>query len=189
MTEKRRLYLQKFYKDHKKKLQKYFHSRYVLQRKKRLSNQRKHYKINKEEILAKNKMKSLEHRGHAHSIWNAVRKYALKWKLPICTFDEFFDDWTKDDLTYQTLWDTWKASGYNEYLSPVVMRAVKNKGYVPENLKWDVKKNYSWWNEDSTIFKDVMGRLETQQKERNQRSKEWRKKVREQFKAKQKEKK
>jgi len=93
-----------------------------------------------------------------------------------------------DDPVYDALYDAWRDSEYNELLSPVVMRKVKKNGFVPDNLKWDVKNNYSWWNEDSTIFKKSEEELEEQQKVYNRRNKEWRKKVREQWKAKLKEK-
>jgi len=188
MSPERKEYLHQHYLKNKKKLQKYFKNRYKLQRNKRLTYQHNYHIDNRGDILAKNKAKSLAFKGHAFSIYSAVKKYAHKWKLPCCTFDEFYEDWTKNDPQYEALWDAWVASGYNEYQSPVVMRTVRKNGYVVDNLKWDVKKNYSWWNEDSTIFKEVSNRLETQQKERNQRNKEWRKKVRDQWKAKQKEK-
>ncbi len=185
MTQERKIYLQQYYEKNKKKFQRYFKDKYVLEKRKRLTYQHKYYKINREDILVKNKIKSLAFRGHAYSIYSAIKKYAKQWKLPCCTFEDFYDNWTFNDPQYQTLYDTWVESEYNEYLSPVVMRQVKKNGYVPENLKWDVKKNYSWWSEDSTIFKEVSKRLEEQQKERNVRSKEWRKKVRADFKAKQ----
>jgi hypothetical protein len=181
-------YFKNYYQDNKKKIIGRANKDYKTNRKKRLTSHHKYYKDNREVILAKAKQKSLAFRGHAYSIWSAVKKYAHKWHLPCCTFEEFYDQWTSDDPTYDQLYKDWVDSEYNEYLSPVVMRSVKKNGYVPENLKWDIKKNYSWWNEDSAIFKEVSNRIEGQQKERNQRNKEWRKKVREQWKAKQKEK-
>ena len=179
-------YFKNYYRDNKKKILARVKKDYRSNTKEHLTYQHKYYKDNRGVILAKAKQKGMAFRGHAFSIWSAVKKYAHDWKLPCCTFDEFYDDWTKDDPQYEALWDAWVASGYNEYLSPVVMRSVRKNGYIIDNLKWDVKKNYSWWNEDSAVFKEVSKRLDSQQKERNQRNKEWRKKVREQFKAKQK---
>lgn len=138
-------------------------------------------------ILSKPKTKSLAFVGHAHAIWNAIRKYAKEWKLPITPWDEF-KFWTIDDENYNELFEAWKESGYQTGLSPVVMRGVKKNGFVIENLKWDVKQQYSWWNEDATIFKEIESNLDKQQKERNARSKEWRKKIREEWKAKRKDK-
>lgn len=185
----RQEYFQNYYASHKKTIIKDAKQYYKKHRKECLTNHRKYYKINKEEILAKNKMKTLKFRGHAYSIWHAIKKYAKLWDLPICDFSDFYEEWTVNDPTYQELYDAWVDSGYDKFMSPVVMRKVKKNGFVPENLKWDVKKNYSWWNEDAAIFKDVANNMEEQQRERNKRNKEWRKKVREQIKAKQKEKK
>ncbi len=153
-------------------------------KKESLIKQKKHYKINKVRILATKKIKSLAFRGHAYSIWSAVRKYAKLWKLPFCNFDEFYEKWTRDDPKYQELYDAWVESGHDENLSPVVMRKVKKNGYVPENLNWDVKNNYSWWNEDSKIYKEVEAETEEKQKARNKSNKEFRKKLRESWKAK-----
>lgn len=179
----------------------YHHQRYLVEREKKLKKQKKYYKdhreerltyqqnydiLHKEDILAKKKMKSTSFQGHADSIYNAVRKWAKKWGLPICTAEEFYRDWTFNDPKYEQLWEAWKESGYDEFLSPVVMRKVKKNGFVPENLEWDVKNNYSWWNEDSMIFKKSEEELEEQQKVNNRRNKEWRKKVRQQWKDKQK---
>src|SRR5579863_5440638 len=151
----RKEYLQQYYKDHKSKINGTRKKYYKRNKTKCLTNQRKYYKKNREAILATRKLKSLAFRGHAYSIWSAVKKYAKLWKLPICTFQEFYDNWSVDDPKYNSLYDAWKESEHNESLSPVVMRKVKKDGYVPSNLDWDTKKNYSWWNEDSKVFKEV----------------------------------
>ena len=150
----------------------------------RLTKARSYYTLHKESILAKVKTKSLAFRGHAYSIWTAIKKYAKKWHLPICSFEEFYDGWTFDDPSYQLLYDAWVESGYNENLSPVVMRSVKKNGFVSNNLKWDVKNNYSWWNEDITIFRKEEEDLNETQKTYNKSNKEWRKKIRAEWKAK-----
>jgi hypothetical protein len=64
------------------------------------------------------------------------------------------------------------------------MRKVKKNGYVPENLDWDIKNNYSWWSEDSKIFKEVEFNLNEVQKAKNKSNKEFRKQLREKWKAK-----
>jgi hypothetical protein len=185
----RQEYKQRYYLDNKKRIIKQAKQYYKENRKECLQDHRKYYKNNREALLAKKKMKALTFKGHAHSIWRAVKKYAKIWDLPICEFNEFYDDWTADDPNYQELFDQWNESGHNEMLSPVCMRKIKKHGFVPSNLKWDKKQNYSWWNEDAKIFREVSDELEEQQKQRNKRSKEWRKKIREQFKEQQKAKK
>lgn len=182
--QSRQEYLKQYYLDHKQKINGTRKKYYRKHKTKCLSNQRKYYKINRVTILATKKIKSLAFRGHAYSIWSAVRKYAKLWKLPICTFQEFYDNWTVDDPKYQELYDAWVESAHNENLSPVVMRKVKKNGYVPENLNWDVKNNYSWWNEDSKVYKQVESDLEDKQKARNKSNREFRKKLRDQWKAK-----
>lgn len=185
--EDRQEYFKSYYQNNKKKLITRVKNDYKKHKKDHLTYQHKYYKDNRELILANKKSKSLAFRGHAYSIWSAIHKYAKLWKLPCCSFPEFYDSWTFDDPKYQELYDAWVASEYNEYLSPVVMRSVKKNGYTVDNLKWDIKKNYSWWNEDSTIFKEVTSRLDDQQRERKKQiSKEWRKKIYKEFKAKQK---
>lgn len=185
MAQDRSDYQKKYYQDHKKELQEYFRKKYLKERKERLTKAHSWYILNREAILARLKTKSLAFTGHAHAIWNAIRKYAKEWKLPITPWDEF-KLWTIDDVTYNELFEAWKESGYDNNLSPVVMRGVKKNGFIIENLKWDIKGRYSWWGEDAKIFKEVEENLDKQQKERNARSKEWRKKIRDEWKAKRK---
>jgi len=180
----RKEYLKQYYKEHKSKINGARKKYYKRHKTNCLTNQRKYYKKNREAILATRKIKSLAFRGHAYSIWSAVKKYAKLWKLPSCTFQEFYDSWTVDDEKYQQLYDAWVASEHNENLSPVVMRKVKKDGYVPSNLDWDVKNNYSWWNEDSKVFKEIEFNLNEVQKARNKSNKEFRKQLREKWKAK-----
>lgn len=179
-------YFINYYAEHKQEIIKRAKKHYKNNKKKCLTYQKNRYILNREDILAKAKTKSLAFRGHAYSIWTAIKKYAKKWHLPICSFEEFYEGWTFDDATYQQLYDAWVESGYNENFSPVVMRSVKKNGFVPENLKWDVKNNYSWWNEDITVFRKEEEDLNTTQKTYNKSNKEWRKKIREEWKAKRK---
>lgn len=183
----RKEYFQKYYQEHKAEIIKRSQEDYEKNKRKRLTYAQKYYILNKDKILAKLKTKSLAFTGHAHAIWNAIRKYAKEWKLPITPWDEF-KLWTIDDENYNELFEAWKESGYQTGLSPVVMRGVKKNGFVIENLKWDIKSRYSWWGEDAKIFKEEEEKLNQQQLERNQRSKEWRKKIRDEWKAKRKDK-
>lgn len=182
--QSRQEYVKNYYLNNKKKINERRKKYYTQHKRKCLTNQRKYYKENKVTILATRKIKSLSFRGHAYSIWSAVKKYAKLWKLPICTFQEFYDNWTTNDIKYQQLYDAWVESEHNDNLSPVVMRKVKKDGYITSNLDWDVKNNYSWWNEDCKVYKQVEADLNEVQKARNKSNKEFRKKLREQWKAK-----
>ena len=179
----RKEYFQKYYQEHKAEIIKRSKEDYEQNKRKHLTYQAKYYILNREAILMKLKTKSLAFTGHAHIIWNAIRKYAKEWKLPITPWDEF-KFWTIDDATYNELFEAWKENGYDNNLSPVVMRGVKKNGFIIENLKWDSKSKYSWWNEDSTIYKEVEKELNETQKDYNKSDKEWRKKVRAEWKAK-----
>jgi hypothetical protein len=181
----RREYFKEYNKKRRDKQLKYFREKYLRERKERLTKAHSWYILNREAILAKLKSKSLAFTGHAHLIWKAIKKYAKEWDLALSPWDEF-KLWTIDDPTYEELFNAWKESGYQVNLSPVVMRGVKKNGFIVENLKWDKKGTYSWWSEEYQVFKEIEQDLDKLQRERNQRSKEWRKKVREEWKAKRK---
>jgi hypothetical protein len=181
----RREYFREYNKKRRDKQLEYFRKKYLKERKNRLTKAHSYYILNREAILMKLKAKSLAFTGHAHLIWKAIKKYAKAWDLVISPWDEF-KLWTIEDQNYNELFEAWKESGYQNNLSPVVMRGVKKNGFVIENLKWDVKFNYSWWNEDSKIFAEVEEKLNQQQLEKNKRDKTWRKKIREEWKAKRK---
>lgn len=185
----RQEYKKLYYQNNKKRILKQAKRYYKQNRKECLQDHRKYYKINREDILAKKKMNDRTHKGHAKVIHSAVSKYAKRWDLPICEFEELWE-WTDTDQNYMELWEAWRDSGYAQRLSPVLMRRVKKHGWEQaSNLKWDKKENYSWWNEDAVIFREVSEELDKQQKEKNKSSKEWRKKMRQQFKEQQKAKK
>jgi hypothetical protein len=137
--------------------------------------------------LMKNKSSYRAFAGHVSSIYNSIDKYRIIWKLPISDLGDF-RDWSYSDPAYEELFNTWKKNGFNKFDIPVVMRKVKKLGFIIENLEWRRKGEYSWWGEDYEILKSVEEDLDKQQKERNQRSKEWRKKIREEWKAKRKDK-
>lgn len=183
----RKEYFKKYYQEHKQTIIKRSKEDYRRNRKEHLTYAGNYYILNRDMILAKLKTKSLAFTGHAHVIFKAIEKYSKpsRWNLPCSTWDEF-KLWTIDDPTYNELFEAWKVSNYETNLTPVVMRGVKKNGFVIENLKWDIKQRYSWWNEDKVVFEQVEKNLDLQQKERNKRNKEWQKKVREEWKAKRK---
>lgn len=183
--ENRQSYFKKYYQEHKQEIIKRSKLEYHSNKKERLTYARKYYILNRDMILAKIKKSSVEFVGHAHLIYKAVKKYAKDWDLVCSPWDEF-REWTSKDPGYKELFANWKEAEYDNNLSPVVMRGVKKNGFIVDNLKWDVKKNYSWWNEDHKIFQQVEKNLDQQQRELNKSTKEWRKKVRAEWEAKRK---
>lgn len=125
--------------------------------------------------------------GHVSSIYKSVEKYAHTWKLPISEIGDF-RDWSYNDPVYEELFNIWKGNGFNKFDIPVVMRKVKKLGFIVENLDWSRKGSYSWWGEDYEILQQVENNLNQQQIDRNKRDKAWRKKIRDEWKAKRKDK-
>lgn len=178
-------YQKKYYLDHKEALSKYYQDKYAQEQKERLTKAKKYYIINRTMILIKAKFRDTTKKGHAHAIWKATSKYAKDWGIPFVPWDEF-RDWTMTDETYEIIYNQWKESDFDRTYGPVVMRQVKKNGFVPDNLKWDYREQYSWWSVEMENFKKGAEELNKQQEERNKRTKEWRKKVREEYKAKRK---
>ena len=135
--------------------------------------------------LMKNKSSYRAFAGHVSSIYLSVEKYANSWKLPISDIGDF-RDWSYHDPAYEELFNSWKKNDFNKFDIPVVMRKVKKLGFIIENLEWRRKGEYSWWGEDYEILKSVEEQVNQQQLERNKRTKEWRKKIRDEWKAKRK---
>lgn len=123
--------------------------------------------------------------GHVSSIYKSVEKYAHTWKLPISEMGDF-RDWSYGDPTYEELFNVWKGNDFNKFDIPVVMRKIKKFGFIIENLNWSRKGSYSWWGEEYEVLQKVENDLNEQQLERNKRDKAWRKKIREEWKAKRK---
>lgn len=178
-------YQKKYYQEHKEELAKYYHDKYEAERKERLTYQRTYYILNRMVILLKAKFRDTSKKGHAHAIWKATTKYAKEWNIPFVPWDKF-KTWAMTDDGYETIYKQWEESGFDRTFGPVVMRQVKKNGFIPDNLKWDYREQYSWWSNEMENFKQVEKNLDTQQQERNKRTKEWQKKVREEFKAKRK---
>jgi hypothetical protein len=178
-------YFREYRKKHREKRKAYAKKKYKQDRKKRLQYRRKYYILNREVILAKLLESNRTPYGHGAVIHRCIEKYMLKWKLPCMTKKEFLA-WSMQDQNYKDLHAAWEESGFQINLAPVCMRTVKKSGCVDGNMTWDTKSNYSWWNEDSRLFEEVSEEVAQAQKERNQRNKEWRKKVRADFKTKQK---
>jgi hypothetical protein len=180
-------YFKKYYKDNKDSLAAYFKDKYTQEKNKRLTKAKEYYKINRDMILLKARLKSTDKSGHAYDIWKAVTKYAKKWKIPFVEWREF-KEWAMTDPGYESVYQQWQAENFSKTYSPVAMRGVKKNGFVPENLKWDYKEQYSWWSQELQDIRQADVKSEEFRKVRNARTKEWRKKVRADWKAKQKDK-
>ena len=178
-------YFKEYRRKNREKRKAYAKKKYKQDRKKRLTYARSHYILNRGAILGKLLETNRTPYGHAAVIQRCIEKYMIKWKLPCMTKKEFLA-WSMSDPNYKDIHKVWEDSEFQINLAPVCMRTVKKAGCVDGNMAWDTKSNYSWWNEDSRLFEEVSEEVAQQQKERNQRSKEWRKKIRADFKAKQK---
>jgi len=84
--------------------------------------------------------------GHVLYIYKAIAKYADKWKIPFSSQAEFKNWSLYQTNEYDTLYEKWKASGWNKFEIPVVIRRIKTKGFVISNLDWKRKGNFSWWS-------------------------------------------
>lgn|SRR5665213_229841 len=174
-------YQRNYRKTHPRK--KYFKDKYEEDREERLTYQRDYDILHREERMMKQQI--LDPGQLICGIFKCVHKYANKWGIPCDCLKDILN-WSIDDPTFTKLYEEWKYSGYDRFLRPVLMRDVKKKGFVKDNLHWDVKKNFSWWNEDSELYKEVEKETEDMQRVKNKRDKTWHKKLREQIKAKQK---
>lgn len=181
MVQSRKEYQRDYRKKHPRT--KYFSDLYQEQKKERLTYQRNYDIINKEAIVNKRRVQTMHQ--HITGVSKCTTKWAIKWKVAYESFAKLLG-WSYNDPVYVQLYNTWKDSGYEPLLRPVVMRGVKKNGFVQENLHWDIRKNFSWWNEDAQIYAEVEKETEDQQRVRNQSTRDWRKKVRQDFKNKQK---
>jgi hypothetical protein len=178
-------YWKRYYQEHKEALAAYYKDKYEQDKKKALTKAKTYYILNREMILLKAKLRDTARQGHAHAIWKAIKKYAKKWGLALSPWDEF-RDWTMTDEGYDAVYLQWKEAAFDRKYSPVVMRGIKKNGFIIENLKWDYREAYSWWSTEMEEVKKQEENLNTQQLERNKRDKAWRKKIRDEWKAKRK---
>ncbi len=174
-------YQRNYRKTHPRK--KYFRDLYQKQIEDRLTYQHNYDILHREERMAKRQM--LSKAELLDGIHPCLRKYGIKWGVP-CEDYRTFVKWSIDDPVFNQLYKEWEESGFDKFLRPVVVRQVKKNGFVQENEHWDVKKNFPWWNSDKELYETVEKELDDYQAAHNKRSKEWRKKVRADFKAKQK---
>jgi hypothetical protein len=178
-------YFKKYYQEHKASLAAYYKERYEQDKNKVLTKSRTYYILNRTMILIKAKLKSTGKADHAYDIWRAITKYAKKWGIPWVPWNEF-KAWAMNDEGYDTIYKQWKDEGFSRVFSPVAMRNVKKNGFIPENLKWSYREQYSWWSTEMEDFKKQEEDLNQKQLERNKRDKAWRKRIRDEWKAKRK---
>ena len=166
MANSRTEYQREYRKKHKAELAKKAAKKYLKERKNRLTYQRKYYILNREAILAKLQATNLTPYGWLCVLHKCIEKWMKKWKLPCMSKDEFTDLFTAD-ATYKENHAIWEREGYPVNLTPVIMRKVKKDGCVEGNVSCDTKQNYSWWNEDSVILKDLQNEMDDEQSEKN----------------------
>lgn len=183
--ENRQEYFKNYYKEHKNSIIKRSKKNYESNKKECLTYARTYYILNRDRILLMAKLRDTTKSGHAHAIWKATAKYAKKWGIPSIPWTEF-KTWAMTDDEYDRIYQQWKESEFDRTYGPVIIRGVKKNGFVPENLKWDYREQYSWWSTEMEGLKKQEEDLNKQQLERNKRTKEWRAKVRAEWKAKQK---
>ena len=84
--------------------------------------------------------------GHVLYIYKKINDYADDWDIPVSSQDEFKKWSLYQNDEYEQLHKQWEDSGWNKFEIPVVIRRIKNKGFVISNLDWKRKGNYSWWS-------------------------------------------
>lgn len=136
-------------------------------------------RANNPERTEANKKKSYQSKeGHVFWVFNGIRRYFKPWRQNHSSRQEF-KEWSLSDPAYHSLWQEWVNDGCSIDATPVVMRNVRKNGFLIDNLRWVRKAEFSWWNEDRRILAEVEKELNEQQKIRNKSTKEWKKKVRE----------
>lgn len=159
-------YFKEYRRKNRTKRLAYAKKKYKQDRKKRLTYARSHYILNREAILMKLQQTNLTPYGWLCVLHKCIAKWMKKWKLPCMTKDEFTKLFMADP-TYIENHTTWAHEGYPVNLTPVIMRKTKKDGCVEGNVSCDIKQNYSWWNEDSVILKDLQNEMDDEQSEKN----------------------
>ena len=174
----RSAYHKQYREDNAARLSKYAKEKYEEDREDRLTYQRDYDILHREERMAKRQI--LEPGELIAGIHKCIHKYSEKWHI-LCDCYRDLLDWSVVDPVFMELYKAWKESGYNKFLRPVVMRDVKKNGFIKGNLHWDIKKNFSWWNEDKELYAQVEKETEVAQRVKNKSTKEWKKKVQEDY--------
>lgn len=134
-----------------------------------------YYEKNKDKILIKQEAKALlEYRnfhGHVEAIHDPIRRYASQWHIKIDSL-KLFKRWSFNDVEYENLFKAWETSGFEKNLSPVVMRKIKKRGFVIDNLYWSTKGAHNWWSGILDDIKNLGKDMETRQIKNNKSTEE-----------------
>lgn len=148
-----------------------------------------YYEKNKDKILIKQEAKQLldyqDFHGHVSSIHDPIRRYASQWHIPIVSL-KLFKRWSFNDPEYEKIFKAWEISGFEKALAPVVMRRVKKRGFVLDNLFWSTKGQHPWWSGMLDGLKAQSKLMEERQKENNASTEDGRQEMVNRLKAKRK---
>ena len=126
-----------------------------------------YYEKNKDKILIKQEAKNIldyqDFHGHVKIIHDPIRRYASQWHIPIDSLKKF-KRWSFNDPDYEKIFKAWKESVFEKTLAPVVMRRVKKRGFVIDNLYWSTKGQHAWWSGLLDSIKEQSKVMEERQK-------------------------
>jgi len=104
--------------------------------------------------------------GHVEAIHDPIRRYASQWHIPIDSLKKF-KRWSFNDPEYEKLFKVWEESGFEKALAPVVMRRIKKRGFVLDNLFWSTKGQHAWWSGILDDIKNMSKEMEKRQTKNN----------------------
>ncbi len=137
-----------------------------------------YYENNKNQILIDKRTKCTNNyfnlNGHLKPIHDAIRRYAKKWHLDIDSL-KIFKRWAVMDSTYEELFKVWKEANFSKEFTPVVMRKIKCKGFVINNLYWSTKGKHPWWTNEVKELREFTLKKEKVQVKANESTDEWKK--------------
>src|ERR1700688_2154276 len=163
----RQEYFKNYYRENKNELDAKHKKYYKENRKERLTYQAEYDILNRETILAKRRIIT---KGQLlKGIHKCTSGYADDWDIVCETYREF-EDWSIKDPKFEELWDKWQLS-QDPNDRPVVIRNVKKKGFIKENLHWDVRGSFSWWNEDRILLDMLQKEMKKDQQDLREKNK------------------
>ena len=130
-----------------------------------------YYEKNKRQVLDKQKIKRDENyfdlHGHIKPIHDAIRRRASQWDVSIDPL-KTIKRWSFSNNEYEELFNGWKASDFSKELTPVLMRRVKKRGWVTDNLYWSTKSKHPWWSGELDKLNVLRKEMEKRQIKNNE---------------------
>jgi hypothetical protein len=130
-----------------------------------------YYEKNKKQILVSQQIKRtndyFDLHGHIKPIHDAIRRRASQWKVPIDPL-KAIKRWSFANNEYEELFKAWEASDFSKELTPVLMRRVKKKGWVTDNLYWSTKSKHPWWSGEVDKLNALRKEMEKRQIKNNE---------------------